>query len=215
MSGTRALWIEGPVGKLEAALRVAETPRAAAVLAHPHPLYGGTLHNPVIFHADRELNRRGVTTLRFNFRGVEGSDGFHDDGRGEIGDVAAAAAWLGGLAPGRPLILIGYSFGSRCAIAHAIADPLVGGVVAIGLPVRIWSFPDVPSLGRPFSVVQGTDDEFGSIGEVEAVIATASPKGKLHTIPGATHLFPGRAPEAGSLVADAVDEMLQGVAAES
>ena len=81
--------------------------------------------------------------------------------------------------------------------------------------VRIWSFPDVPSLGRPFSVVQGTDDEFGSIGEVEAVIATASPKGKLHTIPGATHLFPGRAPEAGSLVADAVDEMLQGVAAES
>jgi alpha/beta superfamily hydrolase len=213
MSDSRALWIDGPVGKLAASLRVADQARASVVLAHPHPLYGGTLDNPVIFHTDRELNRRGLTTLRFNFRGVEGSDGFHDDGRGEIGDVAAAAAWVRGLTPGRPLILVGYSFGSRCAIAHAIADRSVGGVVAIGLPVRIWSFPDLPSLGRPLSVVQGTADEFGSIDEVEAVIANASPKGKLFTIQGASHLFPGRASEAASRVAGAVEEMIQGFAA--
>lgn len=209
VGNAQELFIEGPAGKLEAAARVAEHPRGAVVLAHPHPLYGGTLHNPVIFHADRELNRRGLTTLRFNFRGVEGSDGFHDDGRGEIGDVAAAAAYARGLVAGGPLILVGYSFGSRCAIAHAIADRTVAGVVAIGLPVRIYDFQDLPMLGRPLSVVQGTNDEFGSIEEVEATLAGASPKPTLYTVPGATHLFPGRAPEAGRRVAEAVEEMLK------
>src|SRR5436190_23585729 len=136
MSNAETVWIPGPVGKLEGALRTADSPRAAVVLAHPHPLYGGTLHNPVVFHADRELNRNGLTTLRFNFRGVEGSDGFHDDGRGEIADVAAVAAWMREFAPDRPVILVGYSFGSRCAIAHAIADTTVAGVAAIGRPVR-------------------------------------------------------------------------------
>jgi alpha/beta superfamily hydrolase len=208
MGNARTVWIDGPAGKLEGALREGRQPRAAAVLAHPHPLYGGTLHNPVVFHADRELNRRGLTTLRFNFRGVEGSDGFHDDGRGEIGDVAAAAAYLRGLVPDAPLVLVGYSFGSRCSIAHAIADRTIAGVVAIGLPVRVYDFQDLPLLSRPLSVVQGTDDEFGSIEEVEAVIAKASPPGKLYAVEGAAHLFPGRAPEAGMRVADAVDDLL-------
>jgi len=209
MGDARKLWIEGPAGKLEAALRTAESPRAAIVIAHPHPLYGGTLGNPVVFHADRELNRSGSTTLRFNFRGVEGSDGFHDDGRGEIGDVAAAAAWVSGLAAGKPLILVGYSFGARCVIAHAITDRTVSGVVAIGLPVRIWGFEDLPSLGRPLGVVQGTNDEYGSIEEVEAVIARAAPPGRLYEVAGATHVFPGRAAEAARLVVEAVEEILQ------
>ena len=209
MGEARTVWIEGPAGKLEAALRVADEPRGAVVLAHPHPLYGGTLHNPVIFHADRELNRAGLTTLRFNFRGVEGSDGFHDDGRGEIGDVAAAAGWVAALAPGVPLILVGYSFGSRCAIAHATADRTVAGVVAIGLPVRIWEFEDLASLGRPLSVVQGTKDEFGSIEEVALVVARAVPTGRIYEVDGASHLFPGRAKEAAARVVEAVSQMLQ------
>jgi len=211
MSDARTVWIEGPVGKLEGALRTATPPRAAVVLAHPHPLYGGTLHNPVIFHADRELNRAGLTTLRFNFRGVEGSDGFHDDGRGEIGDVAAAAGWVAALATGVRLILVGYSFGSRCAIAHATADRTVAGVVAIGLPVRIWAFEDLPLLGRPLSVVQGTKDEFGSIEEVKAVIERAVPAGKLYEVDGASHLFPGRTKEAAARVVEAVEDILQGL----
>lgn len=209
------MWIEGPAGKIEAVLRVADEPRGAVVLAHPHPLYGGTLHNPVVFHADRKLNRSGLTTLRFNFRGVEGSDGFHDEGRGEIGDVAAAAAWVSALTPARPLIVIGYSFGARCAIAHALADRTVAGVVAIGLPVRIWAFEDLPLLGRPLAVVQGTEDEFGSIEEVEAVIARAAPPGRLYHLPGASHLFPGRAPEAAALVVDAVLGILQDLEARA
>ncbi len=194
-------------------MRTAASPQAAVVLAHPHPLYGGTLHNPVVFHADRELNRSGLTTLRFNFRGVEGSDGFHDEGRGEIGDVAAAAAWFGALVPGKPLILLGYSFGARCVIAHAIADRSVAGVVAIGFPVRIFSFDDLPALGRPLAVVQGTLDEFGPIEEVEAAISRAKPPGRLYQVDGASHMFPGQAPEAARLVVDAVFEILQGLAA--
>lgn len=201
------------MGKLEAAFRETATPRAAAVLAHPHPLYGGTLDNPVIFHADRELHRAGLTTLRFNFRGVGGSDGFHDDGRGEIGDVAAAAAWLRERAPGVPLVLVGYSFGSRCSIAHALDDPGVAAVVAIGLPVRIWRFDDLEGLHRPFGVVQGTEDEFGGVDEVAAILARMNPPGRLHTIAGAPHLFPARAPEAAAAVVRAVDEALQAVAA--
>jgi alpha/beta superfamily hydrolase len=209
VSDARALRIDGPAGKLEAALREASDPRVAVVLAHPHPLYGGTLNNPVVFHADRELNRAGSTTLRFNFRGVGESDGFHDDGRGEIGDVGAAASWLSAAVPGKPLILVGYSFGSRCAIAHAIADESVAGVVAIGLPPRIWPFDDLPSLARPLAVVQGTKDEFGSIDEVKALIATAVPPGRLYTVPGAPHLFPGRAQDAAARVVEAVRDMLQ------
>ncbi len=209
MSEARTVWIEGPAGRLEASAREADAPRGTAVIAHPHPLYGGTLHNPVVFHTDRALNRAGLTTLRFNFRGVQGSEGVHDEGRGEVGDVAAAAGWVRALAPRRPLILVGYSFGSRCSISHAIADAAVAGVVAIGLPVRLFDFGDLRSLHRPLAVVQGTRDEFGSIGEVEALGGSLSPRGRLFAVPGATHLFPGSAPEVAARVVEAVEEILQ------
>jgi alpha/beta superfamily hydrolase len=215
MADARPLFIEGPAGMLEAALREADDPKGAVVLAHPHPLYGGTLHNPVIFHADRELNRAGFTTLRFNFRGVERSDGAHDEGRGEVGDVAAAAAWLKALAPKKPLVLAGYSFGSRCVIVHAISDPTIAGCVAIGLPIRIWSFDDLPSLRRPLAVVQGTQDEFGAIAEIEPLLAGLSPPGRLYQVPGATHLFPRRAPEAAALVVSAVNGILQALGSDA
>jgi alpha/beta superfamily hydrolase len=209
MGDARPLFIEGPAGMLEAALREADDPKGAVVLAHPHPLYGGTLHNPVIFHADRELNRVGFTTLRFNFRGVERSDGAHDEGRGEVDDVAAATEWLKALAPKKPMILAGYSFGSRCAIVHAVSNPAIAGVVAIGLPLRIWSFDELPALRRPLAVVQGTQDEFGSIVEIEPLLARLTPPGRLYQVPGATHLFPRQAQEAAALVVEAVNAMLQ------
>ncbi len=208
MGDSRKLWIHGPAGRLEAALRETEAPRGAALLAHPHPQFGGTLHNPVVFHADRGLNRAGLTTLRFNYRGVQGSEGSYDDGRGEVGDVASAAAWLRALAPAVPLILVGYSFGARCVVEEAVLDPDVAGLVAIGLPVRLWPFDALASLGRPIAVVQGTQDEFGSIVEVEAVLARTLPRGRLYQISGASHLFPGRAAEVAARVVEAVEAML-------
>ncbi|HEX6849834.1 MAG TPA: alpha/beta fold hydrolase [Candidatus Polarisedimenticolaceae bacterium] len=208
MGDVRRLWIEGPTGRLEAALRSAAAPCATAVIAHPHPLYGGTLHNPVVFHADRELNRAGLITLRFNFRGVGESDGFHDEGRGEIADVAACAAWIRGLTPELPLVLVGYSFGSRCSILHALEDRRVAAVVAVGLPLRVLDLSAVAALDRPLGVVQGSRDAFGSPDEVRAL----APRADVRVLDGAEHLFPGRAPDAGRAVAEVTRDLLSRLA---
>jgi len=200
----RTLWIEGPAGKLEAVGRFAqERPPAGAVVAHPHPLHGGTLHNPVVFHADRELSRLGWSTLRFNFRGVGRSDGAHDEGRGEVGDVGSAVSWLRGVVDPAPLVLVGFSFGSWCAIRHAVTDPNVAGVVAIGLPIKKYPFHEVADLRRPFAVVQAENDEFGAAAEVEAFLKASAVEAPVHVVPGTTHLFPGVARRAGAAVAEA------------
>ncbi len=204
----RKLWIEGPAGRLEAVLRTAAPARAAAVLAHPHPMHGGSLHNPVVFHADRELNRAGWTTLRFNFRGVGTSAGSYDGGRGEVDDVGAAAAWLRGVAPGVSLVLAGYSFGSGCAIRYALRDETVAAVVAIGLPVRSEPFDEIARLGRPLAVVQASEDELGTPEEVQAVLSRGHPPGRLLVVPGTSHLFPGHASHAAALVVEAGESLL-------
>jgi len=205
----RKLWIEGPAGKLEAAVRVACPARGAAVVAHPHPLHGGTLHNPVVFHADRELHRAGWTTLRFNFRGVGHSDGRHDEGRGEVEDLRAAVSWLRGVAPTVPLLVVGYSFGSVCALRLAPADETVAAVIAIGLPTRVYDLgAEVAALARPLAVVQGGSDELGPLEDVRSVLETAEPAARLRVVEGATHLFPARAPDAAEQVVEAADALL-------
>jgi alpha/beta superfamily hydrolase len=205
----RRLWLPGPAGRLEAALRVAMDPRGAALLTHPHPLRGGTLDNPVVFHADRELHRVGLTTLRFNFRGVGASDGTHDEGRGEVEDIAAAASWLRGLAAGVPLVVVGYSFGSWCAIRHAVSDDAVAGVIAIGLPVRIYPLTELTRLARPLAVVQGSADELGLPEEVRHRLRVAGLDDRVLTVEGADHLFAGRAADAASLVVASARAILE------
>jgi alpha/beta superfamily hydrolase len=205
----RTIWIEGAAGRLEAAAREAETARAAAVIAHPHPQYGGTLHNPVIFHADRELNRAGWSTLRFNFRGAGSSEGSHDEGEGEVDDVASAVKWLRGEVSDVPLLIVGYSFGSWCGLRYAMGDRGVAAVVVIGMPVRIYAFDDVVRFGRPLAVVQGSHDQFGSPDEVEALLESARPPGRLYRVEGADHLFDGRAPEVARRVVEACEVCLQ------
>jgi alpha/beta superfamily hydrolase len=175
-----------------------------AVLTHPHPLHGGTLGNPVLFHADRALHRAGLTTLRFNFRGVGESDGEHDDGRGEVEDVGAAVDWLRGVVPGRPCVLVGYSFGSWCSVRYAVSDPAIAAVVAVGLPVLKYPFDAIADLHRPLAVVQPEHDEFGTPDQVREVLSAADPPARVTVIPGASHLLPGRAPEAGAQVVQAV-----------
>lgn len=201
----RKLWIEGPVGRIEAVLRIAAPARAAAVLAHPHPLHGGTLHNPVVFHADRELNRAAFTTLRFNFRGVGTSEGVHDDGRGEVDDLGRVAVWLRGLAPRVPLLVVGYSFGSVCALRLAADDRRVAAVLAIGLPVRLGGLEVLDRFDRPLAVVQGAEDEFGSVEEVRRRVGREA---VVRVIDGATHLFAGRAADVGREVSTAAESLL-------
>lgn len=204
----RQLWIPGSGGRLEAALRLACPARAAAVVAHPHPLHGGTLHNPVVFHADRELHRAGLTTLRINFRGVGESEGRHDNGRGEVRDIEAAVSWLRGVAAGLPLLLVGYSFGFWCAIRHAVADHSVEGLVAIGLPTRTYAFDEVGRLACPLAVVQGSEDPLGGIGDVSRLLERCPAGADLHVVEGTGHRFQGRARDAAAQVVRAVNAML-------
>jgi alpha/beta superfamily hydrolase len=208
MKQPKEIRIDGPAGRLEGLMRVAETARAAAVIAHPHPPQGGTMHNPVIYHADRELHRIGFTSLRFNFRGVEGSEGNFDEGIGELDDLAAAVAFMRLEAPFLPLILIGYSFGAWCATRLAEADSSIEGFVAIGLPTFYHDFDELERFGRPVAVIQGGEDDLGRLDDVAPLLARCDPPGKLYVVEGCGHLFPGRTAEAGALVAKACEEML-------
>jgi hypothetical protein len=162
----------------------------------------------VIFHADRELNRAGWTTLRLNFRGVGTSEGVHDEGRGEIDDLAAALAWLRGLSSGTPMLLVGFSFGSWCAIRCAAREPAVAGVVAIGLPVRAYSVDESANLPCPLTVVQAERDEFGEPVEVAATLERLGVPARVFVVTGTSHLFPGRGPDTARSVVEAAEHIL-------
>ena len=207
MSEVRKLWIGGTAGKLEAMLRVSPSPRGTAVVAHPHPMYGGTMHNPVVFHADRVLHRAGWTTLRFNFRGVGRSEGIHDEGRGEVDDVAAALSWTRGLAPDLPQMLVGYSFGAWCGYRHVLLEPVVDGFIAMGLAVKRYDFSDLVRVKVPMTVVQARHDEFGTPGEIEPLLHGA-PHARMRVIEDTNHLFPRRAEDAAAVVLEEVDQIL-------
>jgi alpha/beta superfamily hydrolase len=203
----RRLWLESSAGKIEAMIRLGSPDRGKAVIAHPHPMYGGTMHNPVVFHVERELNDAGWTTLRFNFRGVGKSDGIHAEGRGEVDDIAASISWLHGLAPELPTILVGYSFGAWCGYRHLVEEHDVHGFVAIGLPVKKYDFSEIGRLGAPLAVVQGDHDEFGDLHEIRDLLKKARPKGRLYVVPGATHLFLRRAGDVAARTLEAVDDI--------
>jgi len=205
MGESRKLWIPGPVGKLEAELRGAADPEAIAVVAHPHPQHGGTMHNSVIFHSARELNRAGWATLRFNFRGVEGSEGDHDGAR-EDDDLDAAAAWLRGVYTDRPLHLVGFSFGATCALRVGVDDDTVAGIVAIGLATQYYGYEETARMTKPLAVVQGENDELADLEKVRGLVARA--QGELHVIPETGHLFRGKTRDAAHKVVEAARGML-------
>src|SRR6478672_12851341 len=131
----RSLFLEGPAGRLEALLN-AGTPDAqyAAVVCHPHPLHGGTMHNKVVFHAMKALNSFGFPVLRFNFRGTGLSHDRHDEGRGEADDVRSALDWLDNEFH-LPIIFAGFSFGAAVGLQAACPDQRVKAVIGLGVPV--------------------------------------------------------------------------------
>lgn len=195
------LTLEGPVGPLEALLRLPPRPAGIAVVAHPHPLFGGTMHTKVVHRAARLLaDRFSLATLRFNFRGVGASAGVHDDGRGEVDDLLAAVRHARSLrelaAAGRaPLVLAGFSFGSVCAVeaagrlAEGGAPPDV--LLLMGVPLLRWDRSGASALGGvPVAWVQGAEDEYGG---AELARATAGRLGwALAVVDGADHFFTGR-----------------------
>ena len=196
-SSIRALFLSGPTGRLEALLNAgSENATHAALVCHPHPLYGGTLHNKVVFHAMKALNSFGFPVLRFNFRGAGLSQGEHDQGVGEVDDVHAALDWLDREFH-LPIILAGFSFGAAVGLQTACADSRVEAVTALGLPVaplddRSYDFGFLQSCTKPKLFISGDRDQFGPRAELEKLVAILSEPKKLIIVEGADHFFEGR-----------------------
>lgn len=201
-STIRSFFLEGPAGRLEALLNAgAENATHAAVVCHPHPLFGGTLHNKVVFHTMKALNSFGFPVLRFNFRGAGLSQGEHDRGGGEVQDVRAALDWLD--AEFRlPLIFAGFSFGAAVGLRAACPDERVKALMALGVPVvpvaesmeepRTYNLDFLRNCAKAKLFVSGARDQFGPRAKLEALVASAAEPKKLVLIEGADHFFEGR-----------------------
>ena len=198
----RSLFLDGPAGRLEALLN-AGAPNAthAALVCHPHPLFGGTLHNKVVFHTMKALNSFGFPALRFNFRGTGLSQGEHDRGNGEGDDVRTALDWLDAEFH-LPLIFAGFSFGAAVGLRAAFADPRVKALVGVGTPVapvaadteepRVYTYDFLRDCAKPKLFVSGARDQFGPRAKLEALLASMPEPKKLVRIEGADHFFEGR-----------------------
>jgi uncharacterized protein len=196
-SAIRSLMLDGPAGQLEALLNSgAENATHAALVCHPHPLFGGTMHNKVVFHAMKALNSFGFPVLRFNFRGTGLSHGEHDQGRGEIEDVRAALDWLDHEFH-MPLIFAGFSFGAAIGLGAACADDRVEALVGLGTPVapvddRSYDLGFLRSCAKPKLFVSGSRDQFGPRAQLQTFVESVPEPKKLVVIESADHFFEGR-----------------------
>lgn len=198
----RSLFVDGPAGRLEALLNAgADNATHAALVSHPHPLFGGTLHNKVVFHTMKALNSFGFPVLRFNFRGTGLSQGEHDHGQGEVDDVRAALDWLDAQYH-LPLIFAGFSFGAAIGLRAACPDARVRAVIGIGTPVvpvaadteeaRVYTFDFMKDCTKPKLLVSGARDQFGPRDKLVALAVSVPEPKKLVIIEGADHFFEGR-----------------------
>ena len=172
--------------KLEARRLVAGEANAIAVVAPPHPLYGGTLHNPVVVGIAEGLQRAGVPSLAFNWRGIDGSEGARTDSlEAAVADYLAAIETV---ADGKPLYAAGYSFGAAVALLAACEDKRIQGVIMLAPPAGMLRAEDLATVTSPVSVMVGDDDEFAPLSELEKKINGRS-GASLQVIPGADHFF--------------------------
>lgn len=187
--------LRGPAGKLEAVLNNGN-PNApfAAMVCHPHPLGGGTLHNKVVYHAMKVFSGFGLPVLRFNFRGVGLSEGTHDHGPGEIEDARAAMEWLE-VALHLPILIAGFSFGSFVGFRAGCGDSRVKGLVGLGVPYRAegrsYTYEFLEECVQPKLFISGTEDQFGPRSQVEPMLNRAADPKRMVWIEGAEHFFQG------------------------
>lgn len=194
--------LHGPAGRLEALLNSGrEDAPYSALVCHPHPAGGGTMHNKVVYHAMKALSSFGLTVLRFNFRGVGLSEGEHDNGRGEQEDVRAAVDWLEHNF-GKPILFAGFSFGSQVGMRACCGDARVKGLIGLGLPVRAegraYSYGFLPKCIAPKLFLSGDRDEFGPREQLARVWNSAPQPRRLVWIEGADHFFQGTAESPGA-----------------
>ncbi len=200
---SRNVFLEGPAGRLEAIFWTpsdAARPPLAAVVCHPHPLFGGTMHNKVVYQTAKSLDAFGIPVLRFNFRGAGLSAGVHDRGFGEQGDVRAALEFVASEFPGVPLLLAGFSFGSWLGMRVGCEDSRVSHLIGLGIPVNNTDFSFLRQCDKPKLFVHGSNDEHGAIEKVKALISALPGGNHLVVVEGVDHFFAGKLDQLGRAI---------------
>jgi alpha/beta superfamily hydrolase len=204
----RGFFLEGRAGRLEATLWTAPVPDPSfvSVVCHPHPLYGGTMHNKVVFQAAKALHQRGASVLRFNFRGAGRSEGAHDRGVGEQDDVRAAIDYVAAEFPGKPVVVAGFSFGSWVGLRAGCEDARVARLIGLGLPVDNIDASYLQSCAKPKLFIQGGNDQFGSRANIEALFAALPEPKRLIIVEHADQFFTGHLDQVGAAINTWFDE---------
>ena len=189
----RHIDLHSDAGRLEALYRDVENPVATAVVCHPLPTHGGTLHNKVVFRAARGLESADIATLRFNFRGAGTSQGSFEGGHGEQRDVEAAIAWLKKKHPGLKMFVGGFSFGSWVSsrVACEANDPDIIGIFLIGAPVNKYDMTYLTHCEKPLLFLHGSEDEHGEISKLEKLVERCRNAESL-IVNDADHFFAGQ-----------------------
>ena len=188
-----SLLLDGPAGKLESLLEEPEDrePREAALVCHPHPLHGGTMHNKVVYRIARGLRRTGSVVLRFNYRGVNLSEGKYDLGDGETEDARAALQVLRGRYPGLPYSIAGFSFGSRIALRLGCELGDAKRLIAVGFPAKYRASSELGQCFTPRTFIHSTHDQFGSVEEMQAYFDSLKGEKELIWVEASDHFFAG------------------------
>ena len=190
-------FLAGAAGRLEALLwTVAQSdPAMVALVCHPHPLFGGTMHNKVVFRVARTLHDLGLPVLRFNFRGAGLSEGVHDKGRGEQDDVRVALDWLAAQFPAKPILLAGFSFGALVGLNVGGADQRVEPLVGLGLPVTRAEHGLLRDCSKPKLFLHGSQDQFSDVNQIREFVAALPEPKRLVIVPDVDHFFTGKLDE--------------------
>ena len=188
-----SLFINGPAGRLEALLEEPDSrePVEAALVCHPHPQFGGTMHNKVVYRMARGLRRSGCVVLRFNYRGVNLSEGKYGGGIGEVEDARAALSVLLARYPQLPFTLAGFSFGSRVALKLGCQGIGARRIIAVGFPTAMRDTAFLAACTVPRVFVQSTNDEFGPLAEWTPLIESLPGDKRMVVIEAKSHFFDG------------------------
>jgi alpha/beta superfamily hydrolase len=208
---SRNFFLSGPVGRLEAILWTpssATPPPLAALVCHPHPLFGGTMHNKVVYQAAKSIDALGIPALRFNFRGAGLSIGVHARGLGEREDVQTALQFLIAEFPGVPLLVAGFSFGSVVGLRVGCAAPQVKALIGLGLPVDNADVSYLLECPKPKLFVHGGNDEHGELEKVKALIPSLPGDNRLVIVEGVDHFFAGKLHELDAAITTWLTEQL-------
>jgi uncharacterized protein len=196
--------------QLEANLRETQNaPVGVAVICHPHPVYGGTMDNRIVFHAAKAVSKSGFAALRFNFRGAGLSTGQFDQGIGEKEDVTAAIRWIENKFPALPVVLVGYSFGAWVGLQVGCTERSVKAMIGVAAPLALYEFEFLAGNSKPTLYIAATRDEFCSQENLARFECRLPSTSSLSRIEGADHFFSDQIEIVENLIADFLQRLVR------